>query len=234
MAQFYRSTGFSPAAGLSPDHVSDELELMAFLCGAEADAWEDGLSETAQQMRERQRSFLQMHLLRWLPALNEAVRNQGHPFYHAVANLAGDLVMSHALVLSLPAPPDNWLPQPPQLLKDDKTGVKEIARFLTTPSLSGFYLSRKTCEDLARDLNLPRGFGSRQQLVENLVRAAAQYEAGDRLLAALAALAAGWAQMFQSRTPSGLRAYVEPWQEHATATRRMLQNMSGLLQNDAS
>jgi hypothetical protein len=95
--------------------------------------------------------------------------------------------------------------------------------------LSGFYLSRKTCEDLARDLNLPRGFGGRRQLVENLIRAAAQYEAGDRLLAALAALADGWAQMFQSSAPSDLRAYVRPWQQRATATRQILQDMADQL-----
>lgn len=229
VAQFYRATGFSPAAGPGPDHIACELELMASLCGAEADAWEDGLPKVAQQMQERQRDFLQVHLLRWLPALNEAIRNQGYPFYHAIADLAGDLVMSHALFLLLPAPPDAWLPHSPQLLEDEKTGVKEIAHFLTTPSLSGFYLSRKTCEDLARELNLPRGFGSRRQLVENLIRAAAQYGAGDRLLAALAAHADGWAQMFQSSTPSDLRAYVQPWQQRATATCQMLQNMAGQL-----
>ena len=44
--QQYEQSGFIvDASATSPDHIGHELAFLAFLCGAEADVWKDGLEE---------------------------------------------------------------------------------------------------------------------------------------------------------------------------------------------
>ena len=63
----YAAAGFDFAtADTAGDHIGHQLAFLAFLCGAEADAWEDGLPATAQAMQSRQTGFMRDHLLRWI------------------------------------------------------------------------------------------------------------------------------------------------------------------------
>ncbi len=57
----------SPSLKDLPDHVAVELEFMAFLCGQEADAWNNGAVEDSVQFLEHQATFLDRHLSRWFP-----------------------------------------------------------------------------------------------------------------------------------------------------------------------
>lgn len=185
----YEQVGFVPAAdSASIDHVGLELALLAFLAGAEADAWADGLTDTAQAIDARQRTFLADHLLRWLAPLTVAVRAQEQPFYAAVADLALDLALDQ---LNGPLP-DFDLPAAPHLLEDERTGLKEIATFLLTPPHSGVYLSRDDIGRLGRRQRLPRGFGDRRSMLLNLLRAAVTYERLPALLVDMQALVSDW------------------------------------------
>jgi len=69
LAQEYAAEGLalSPTFRDMPDHVAVEMEFMAFLCGREAMAWEQGETERARQILGRERAFLEAHLGRWLP-----------------------------------------------------------------------------------------------------------------------------------------------------------------------
>lgn len=170
--------------GTSPDHMGHELGLLAHLCDGEANALEAGSEAEALTMQEYQRAFLNQHLLPWLAPLHEAVQRQEDPFFRGVANLTRELVLSHAVEIGINAtmPP---LATAPKLLSQSETGLKQIALFLTVPPFSGLFLSRTDISRLARGRSLPRGFGTRQQMFTNLLRAAAEYDELDPLLASL-------------------------------------------------
>jgi hypothetical protein len=114
---------------------------------------------------------------------------------------------------------------PPSLLDEQQTGIRELARYLTTPAVCGIYLSRDTLGNIAQHLQLPRGFGSRQQLLENLFHAAAQYDATADLLGALYDIATSWAQEFEDALVESLNGFSDPWQAQAATTCRLLEDM---------
>lgn len=228
LIRYYQEVGFQiDASTSSPDHIGYELGLLAFLCGAEADAWENDLPAVAENRRRQQQRFLQTHLLRWLLPLVIGVRQQSSPFYRAVADLTLDLAHSHTADLGQsPAEtaPPFALPAPPPLLEDRYTGLSQIARYLTTPPYSGVFLSRDDVADLARRQQLPRGFGSRHQMLTNLMRSAVQYDAFPNLLQLLHERVAGWESEYTSYAGDLPQAapFAEPWQERTAVTTHLL------------
>lgn len=225
---FYRQVGFqSDRSDTGLDHVGVELALLAFLSGAEADAAEDGETAHVQRVQALQRRFLDEHLLRWLPALVLAIRQQEQPLFAALADLTLTLALEHrpALGADLLTPPSPFsLPTLPALLDDDSTGLKEIAAYLLTPAYSGIYLSRDDIARLGRGRRLPRGFGERKQMLANLLRSAVEYEHLPDILADLSALVERWqlggsAQMAGTAT---LAAIQPAWQQRLDATQALL------------
>ena len=91
----YATAGLSLSPSLHdmPDHVAVELEFMAFLCAQEASAWErEALAEGIQAI-ERQESFLERHLARWLPQwAKELGAVAGDGVYSLTAATAGSFV----------------------------------------------------------------------------------------------------------------------------------------------
>ena len=226
--QNYERAGYDVnTTATSPDHIGPELSFMAFLAGAEADAWDDDLAAVARQM-EQQRDFLQGHLLCWLLPLVLAVRQQEQPFFMALADLTLEFVYSHYATIGSPAAIDFRLPAPPTLLDDEKTGLKEIAAYLTTPLYSGVYLSRDNIGRLARQQRLPRGFAGREQMLLNLMRAAVQYDALPALVAELRSLTSGWQKAYAdlAGTYPELRLWTTAWQARANYTFHLLGQVS--------
>lgn len=83
LATFLTKYGFeadlAAARSLSPDHLGIELELMAVLCGKEADAER---AEVARQVRRVELELLTEHLLSWAPVyLLAAKRNARTTLY---------------------------------------------------------------------------------------------------------------------------------------------------------
>ncbi|HEX6383927.1 MAG TPA: molecular chaperone TorD family protein [Anaerolineae bacterium] len=228
----YRRAGYDiDAMATSPDHIGHELAFLAFLSGAEADAWEDNVPLLAQQTQQQQREFLQTHLLHWLPPLVLATRQQSHPFYTALADLTVEFIHAHYAAIPPAVEIDFQLATPPTLLDDDATGLKEIAAYLATPPYSGVYLSRDDIGRLARRQRLPRGFGSRQQILANLMRAAVQYEVLPSLLADLQAVVGSWLAGYNDLAASfpKLSPIATVWQARAGGTARMVSQMSSQL-----
>ncbi|MEZ4768195.1 MAG: molecular chaperone TorD family protein [Caldilineales bacterium] len=195
VAQFYEQAGYQTGRGETADHITNELALLAFLCGAEADAWQDGQTGEAARMQAVQRDFLNNHLLRWLPGLRLAIQQQSEPFYATLASLALEVALDHRANL-----PDDLLtpavrialPAAPDLMSSDQTGLRDIAGWLLTTAHSGIYLSRDDIGRLGKPSSLPTGFGSRRIMLTNLLRSAAQFDAVPALLAGVQTLLTRW------------------------------------------
>lgn len=169
-----------------PGHLSAHLDALAWLCGAEADALQDGLGHEGARLRSLQRDVLD-GLLQWLPLWVIAVADG---WCGMVATATGELVVHHRLTLgdgrsgSGPAPE---LPDPSLDLDlaDPATGVHEIAAFLAAPARCGLLLTARHITDIGRSLDTPGGFGPRRQRLGNLLRSAARFDVWPALVDAL-------------------------------------------------
>lgn len=220
----YEQSGFDvDTSAISADHFGYELGFLSFLCGAEADAWEDRWAETAVLIQQRQQTFLQQHLLTWLAPFVPAVRAQQHPFFTALADLTLAFVADHAAIFGA-LTSDLTLPEMPDLLDNDKTGLKEIAAFLLTPSYSGVFFSRDQISGIARQQQLPHGFGNRTQMMTNLMKTAVQYDLFSALITAIQAVISSrrkhTMQMVADNPP--LKPFFQPWQDRCQASHQLL------------
>ncbi|HEX6304953.1 MAG TPA: molecular chaperone TorD family protein [Anaerolineales bacterium] len=231
----YHKSGFDvPLESESADHIALQLQFLAFLSAAEGEALEDGLVQVALSINQLQRQFMDEHLLTWLPAFVLAIRQQQDVFHSNLADLTLEMVLHHRADLGndLLAPETSFsLPPAPDLLADQKTGLKEIAAYLVIPAYSGLYLSRRDITRLARSQLLPRGFGSRQQMLTNLLRSSADYDHVPALLEDIRALVAVWMQSYQSLAGSGAGRFAIVWQDRLESTDRLLSFLNKAIKN---
>ncbi len=240
----------------APDHLGEQLGLLAHLCTAEAEAWADEQLITAQRLQQTEHHFLRSHLLRWLVPCTTAIQRHADPFYTQLATITVALVANHytsaatstatstaTFTATAADTPTTWTPPaPPALLADSSTSLKDIVNCLTTPLHSGLFLSRHLIEQLGRAHRIPRGFGSRQQMLTNLLRTAAQYERLPALLQSLQDELLVWQQSYRALLAEQplLAPFVQPWLARLRGTEELLNgiDMALLLQeneeNDAS
>lgn len=232
----YQRVGYEPSTQASAiDHLSEQLGVLAHLSLAEADAWEDQQMATAKRMINAQHVFLQNHLLRWFAPCLIAIERQNDPFFANVAAVTRELLSDHYHTLTLTGNGTEaadaqavWsLPEKPALLDDPKTSLKDIANFLTIPAYSGLFISRHLINRLGRVHQLPRGFGSREQMLTNLLRTAAQYELLPALLGALQEELTIWQQHYQTIGDDDpqLQGFIAPWQFAIGETKTILDKM---------
>lgn len=78
----------------APDHISTELDVMAHLCGAEADAWASEDLGAASEALELQGRFLRQHLTVWVPFFHQrVVAANPPPFYRDLIDSVLGLVI---------------------------------------------------------------------------------------------------------------------------------------------
>jgi TorA maturation chaperone TorD len=97
VARCYRTAGLevAPKAHERADHVSVELEFMAYLCDAEALAWGRGSHDEARLALLQEQDFLHHHLGQWLSGFARAVSaSTSNVFYKAVSE-AADAFVQH-------------------------------------------------------------------------------------------------------------------------------------------
>lgn len=90
VSRIYAAEGLGRADSFHdlPDHISVELEFMAYLCTCEGAAWIEADPDTAAARTEKQASFLHDHLLQWLPAFRSRLLQESRlPFYRDIAHL---------------------------------------------------------------------------------------------------------------------------------------------------
>lgn len=94
----YRSMGLvSVGSAESPDHISTEMEVMSYLCGAEADSWESAQSRLAGDTLALEDRFLKGHLAVWVPAFAARVRAaDADAFYGRLVDLLHAYVVHEA------------------------------------------------------------------------------------------------------------------------------------------
>lgn len=221
VAHRYRDAGFDPESDdLRPDHLATELRFLAHLL----EAGPRGAAEAA--------GFLDGHLLAWLPPFAFAAERS--PVYGPVVRFLLDWVLEQrrriALRLGIAATAARALPMDPtdsrSIIEDDRTGVREIASFLTTPVHCGFYVGRSDIALLSHDARAPGGFGGRRLMMENLLRSAAHYDGLDTVFDRLDALAednaSRWADLLDD---PGVGPWAVAWRERIATTRGVLREM---------
>lgn len=232
VAQTYAAAEFSPAE--EADSMASELAYLAALCAAEGQALAAGDRPAVAAQQEAQRAFLTGHLLVWLPPFAAALEHGRVPFYAALGNLTLALAADHLAALpEVPLPRPFALPEPPDLLSEESTSLRQISGTLLTPPYSGFYLSKAAISDLARAHKLPHGFGKRRQILRNLLETAGQYDSATLLLDDLAALVADYLAVHARQGAQWpiLERWLRPWAARLTLTQQTLQTMRALLAN---
>lgn len=211
----------------SPDHLGQALRLMAVLVDAELDAVEHGDGADAATLRRWQRTVLDEALLPWMPPLLVGLGGREPTLWTRVVEMAAGVLAQHraedsALPRAIGPVVDTAL-KDAGLLDEPRTGLRAVAELLTTPARCGLYLGRHDLEAVARRCELPRGFGTRKDMLERLLRAAAEYGALPRLIDELGHLLAARDDAYAGLAlEPGLGAVVPPWRRRLAVTRGVL------------
>ncbi len=224
----YQRQGFEPEPGHEADHLGQELLFLATLCQQEAQAWQQENAPAVTQRQQAQATFLRDDLLRWLSPCLLAVERQKQPFYRALAGITAAVLHDHAQSLAVAEEGGRTLPPFPEPPAGSGTTLRQIADYLLTPALSGFYLGREDVIRLGRGLNVPRGFGSGRLMLTNLLRAAGQYEQVDALFAALQVQVVSWQTAYEQWRDSypAFAPFVAPWQTRTAGTLAWLEGLA--------
>ncbi len=235
LTQVYARAGFTPTLrDVSPDHLGVQFSFLSFLAGAEADALEDGVTDASAHLQGLQRSFLDQHLLMWLPPMLAAIRQQRSSVWTQLVELGAELASDQRQQLAgdsaIVTPAASKVPD----LTQEGTSLDHIVSYLLAPKASGVMLSRGAIVALGRSDELPSGFGSRAVTLRNLIFSAAKYDAWPRLLHELVALVKVHATVYAELAKN---AYMAPsahwWQQRTAATITMLQAMNDMQHDSA-
>ena len=226
----YRQAGFSAGllATANPGHIGTELNCLSWLCGAEADALEDHQLLITTQMRKMQFDFLSQHVLRWILPLTFAIQRQESHFFEALSILTLSLVTDHwhdltqTIVPERPERIEALESVSPAILDDEKTGLKDIAAYLLTPVLSGLFIGVSDIASLGNVIKVPRGFGSRLQMLTNLLRGTVDYETLPALLDIIDQMILEWTDFYARHTDL---PHTQEWQAKLAGTRNLLNTM---------
>ncbi len=216
VAQLYQQAGFNAAAD-APDHLGQEMAFMAHLTQAEANAWASQQPALAQQWRQVQHTFLNQHLLTWLIPFVIALPPDA-PFYQQLAHLTLELVADQFNDLSLAAvtpPPQPIFADIPAL--SDNPRPWDFIHFWVTPAHSGLFLSRDDISRVARQMGTVHGFGKRDEMLKNVLDAAAAASTLPTLFQTLAQFSQQWQTAYHQIATlfPDLSAFIAPWQARA-------------------
>ena len=97
--KFYEEFDFTVEKGiarvLSPDHIGVELEFMYMLCEAQIQALNESDEESAKEIQALQKSFMEKHILKWMPLYLINVKNEAStPLYHDGAMTGLEFILS--------------------------------------------------------------------------------------------------------------------------------------------
>ncbi len=85
---WYEREGLDVVIKDAPDHIAMELEFMYYLIAKQTQAANEGNLQDIQLYQQKQKSFLCVHLTRWLPEFAEKVqKNAQAEFYKKLARL---------------------------------------------------------------------------------------------------------------------------------------------------
>jgi len=158
-----KAAGYDPdTSSITADHLVNQLRFLAYLVD--------------QDQTQRASSFLQRHMLGWIPPFLGALRRIKSEEVSPLADYIEEAV--HHLALLGNSEDLSGCSLIPTLfsLENEKTGLVSIGIFLSTHAESGLAIPKSTLLSAARKLRLPPGFGSKSQTIEGLFRAAGGYD----------------------------------------------------------
>ncbi len=186
----------------SLDHVGNELKVLSNLCLAAQLASSRNSQTELARAEQAQQEFLHTHLLRWIHPFVLVVRSQPVALFPGLAELLLECLHEHAESFAemLPARSDE---QPENEPSPRFSSARKIAHWLSLPCQCGFFLDKRTITALGRSAGLPSGFGTRQDMMENLFESAAHYSSVPHLVENLKSLG--------SETEAAYREFSEKW-----------------------
>jgi TorA maturation chaperone TorD len=235
VTELFERAGFRPRLDqLTADHLGVMLGFLSFVSAATGEAREDRRLILPAELERLTSEFLDACILSWLPALIAASDSdlvRPRPFWPNVLHATLEFAAAHRMSLRDRFPdtttPTPELPDDPQdLLDDPRTGLRRIAEHLLTPADSGMFLTRADIAQLGRERALPRGFGSRLLMFDNLLHSAVDYGQLGALLAGLDALLDT-----RDRAMADLGAELEletpvaPWRNALKRTRKLISTL---------
>jgi TorA maturation chaperone TorD len=230
-ADFERA-GFRPRLDqLTADHLGVMLGFMSFVSAASGEARDDHQLALAAKLERLTAEFLDASILSWLPSMIAAVDSNpaGPGFWPNVLREILEFAAAHRMSLreQMPTTRAPELPDPEHdLLDDPGTGLRRIAEHLLTPAHSGVFLTRADIAWLGRERALPRGFGSRVIMLDNLLHSAVDYGLLGALLMDLRALLDTRDQALADLGAElALEASVGPWRQALARTRTLVSTL---------
>lgn len=228
MARRLRAAGLSETADTPPDHVGNELALLARLI--ESGGARQG-ADRADGAPDEVLTFLDGHLLWWTPALVATLLRHGSPYWCRVAESLLHLgAEQRCALVGDRAPgrqaPWNLMGLPPDPLDDPRTGLRAIAVFLSHPVRSGLYLSEAEAHSLAHHHRIPPG-GRPAQILESALHSAVAYGGLETTCERLETITVDTTRvLMDAHSVNGLhQAFLAPWLLRLDRTRRMLARM---------
>jgi hypothetical protein len=221
------SLGETGASSESPDHISSECDVLSRLCLVKAEMVPGG--GDPQRVLRHEHDLLD-HLFQWLPVFKHALSEGGGSLHCNMAEWMLDIAVDHKRSLAAAADEDVGfrLPELPDLLSTEKTGLRDLAEYLCRPALAGMVVTRTRVEKIARALGLPRGFGDRSLMLGNLFGAAGNYGVVTELITEIKTVARGWKGYFESLESAEQDVLAEAalaWNERVGVTLSLLDHI---------
>jgi TorA maturation chaperone TorD len=99
--EFYRQEGMEASGQEVPDHITAELEFMYVLIGKEAEATKTGDPDATARYRQKQKTFLDLHLGTWIAEFTDKIQQEAQTeFYRTLGHITGQFVRDDLELLS--------------------------------------------------------------------------------------------------------------------------------------
>lgn len=208
------------------DHIGILFKAVAVLMDDQVVALEQGDEPEARKLAQRHQRLLREYVMPWLPPLYLAIQEVSPGFYAQWLNVILLRLEDERLI---PSPGlQRAYVKPFDPMSDPETGLRQIREWLLIPARSGIYITPQTLQQIGQALDLPSGFGGRDQILDSLLRAAGEYDKVGELLAVLADYFDSYADEYERikfHFPA-MTPYITPWQDAAQKTLHSLDKMA--------
>lgn len=221
VARIYARQQFFPSGGDDADHLVSELQFCA------------------NQLRKADPDpaliahFLDQHVFAWLPVFVFAINRRTDGFYAML------VARAFSILVDVRRPLDSAFERPgapgasgAQDADDHPTSIKALAGHCVSAVRAGIFLSRADISELARLVQVPTGFGSREQMFTTLFDSARTYGKESDLVRALESMlddeGAKWSALADKSATDASVHWAGIWHSRLETTRILLQQASDL------
>lgn len=228
VARTYARERFIPSGGDDSGHLVSELQFCAFL-----------LRKTDKDSELITR-FLDEHVFAWLPCFVFALERRTDGFFAALAARALSILVDVRNAADFVVETEHF----PDASKEQESpaSIRALAGHCVSAVRAGLFLSRADISELARSVQVPTGFGSREQMFTTLFDSARTYGKESNLIDALDSMMevehGKWTTLADSNvteavakeevTTESIGHWAAVWQSRLEHTRLLLKQTSDL------